>query len=188
MDDFILISNLNDFTFCPYSIYLHNIYKETDEDLYYSPALLKGKLSHATIDEKTASNKKDDLQSLPVISLRLGIMGNIDIYRSKEKLLIERKYNLKTIYRGQLYQLWAQYFCMKEMGYEVEKLAFYEISTNKTTFVELPTKEDRTELEKLIEDFRNYDLETEFPLNENKCKYCVYCNLCDKTNIENVYT
>ena len=160
----------------------------TDEEIYHASPQTKGKLSHATIDEKTASNKKDDLQSLPIIFLRLGIMGKIDIYRTKEKLLIERKYNLKTIYRGQLYQLWAQYFCMKEMGYEVEKLAFYEISTNKTTFVELPTKEDRAELEKLIEDFRNYDPEIEFLQNENKCKHCVYCNLCDKTNIENVYT
>jgi CRISPR-associated protein Cas4 len=160
----------------------------TDEDIYHVSPQTKGKLSHATIDEKMASNKKDELQSLPVISLRLGIMGKIDIYRSKEKMLIERKYNLKTIYRGQLYQLWAQYFCMKEMGYEVEKLAFYEISTNKITPVELPTKEDRAELEKFIEDFRNYDPEVDFQPNENKCKHCVYCNLCDKTNIENVYT
>lgn len=46
---------------------------------------------------------------------------------------------------------------MKEMGYEVEKLSFYEISTNKTTPIELPTKEDRAELEEFIEKFRNYD-------------------------------
>lgn len=103
----------------------------TDDEIYHATPQTQGKLSHTTIEEKKTSNKKDELQSLPVISLRLGIMGKIDIYRSKEKLLIERKYNLKTIYRGQLYQLWAQYFCMKEMGYEVEKLAFYEISTNK---------------------------------------------------------
>ena len=105
----------------------------TDEEIYHATPQTKGKLAHTTIDEKKASNKKDELQSLPVISLRLGIMGKIDIYRTKEKMLIERKYNLKNIYRGQLYQLWAQYFCMQEMGYEVEKLAFYEISTNKTT-------------------------------------------------------
>jgi CRISPR-associated protein Cas4 len=59
----------------------------TDEDIYHASPQTKGKLSHATIDEKMASNKKDELQSLPVISLRLGIMGKIDIYRSKEKCL-----------------------------------------------------------------------------------------------------
>ncbi len=188
MDTLILISNLNDFIFCPYSIYLHNVYMDTDEEIYHAPPQIKGKLTHTTIDEKKASNRKDELQSLPVISLKLGIMGKIDLYRTKEKLLIERKYNLKNIYRGQLYQLWAQYFCMKEMGYEVEKLAFYEISTNKTTLVELPTKEDRAELEEFIEKFRNYNPTMGIETNENKCKHCIYCNLCDKTNIENVYT
>ncbi len=188
MDTLILISNLNDFIFCPYSIYLHNIYMNTDEEIYHATPQTKGKLAHTTIDEKKASNKKDELQSLPVISLRLGIMGKIDIYRTKEKMLIERKYNLKNIYRGQLYQLWAQYFCMQEMGYEVEKLAFYEISTNKTTLIDLPTKEERAELEEFIEKFRNYNPAMEIETNENKCKHCIYCNLCDKTNIENVYT
>lgn len=32
MPDLIPISTLNDFIFCPYSIYLHNVYMETDED------------------------------------------------------------------------------------------------------------------------------------------------------------
>ena len=31
MEDYISISTLNDFIFCPYSIYLHNVYMETDE-------------------------------------------------------------------------------------------------------------------------------------------------------------
>ena len=131
MDTLIPISYLNDFIFCPYSIYLHNIYMDTEEEIYHATPQTKGKLSHTTIDEKKASNKKDELQSLPVISLKLGIMGKIDVYRTEEKLLIERKYNLKNIYRGQLYQLWAQYFCMKEMGYEVEKLSFYERGLNR---------------------------------------------------------
>lgn len=36
MDDYISISQLNDFIFCPYSIYLHNVYMETDEGLYHA--------------------------------------------------------------------------------------------------------------------------------------------------------
>ena len=31
MDDYIAISTLNDFIFCPYSIYLHNVYMDADE-------------------------------------------------------------------------------------------------------------------------------------------------------------
>lgn len=30
-EDYISISTLNDFIFCPYSIYLHNVYIESDE-------------------------------------------------------------------------------------------------------------------------------------------------------------
>lgn len=33
MIDYISISTLNDFIFCPYSIYLHNVYMETDETM-----------------------------------------------------------------------------------------------------------------------------------------------------------
>lgn len=41
-------------------------------------------------------------------------MGKIDLYRSKDKKLIERKYQLKNIYQGQIYQLWA---CSKAFLY-----------------------------------------------------------------------
>ena len=34
MEDYISISTLNDFIFCPYSIYLHNVYMEADETMH----------------------------------------------------------------------------------------------------------------------------------------------------------
>lgn len=66
-----------------------------------------------------------------MISNELGIYGKIDIYDRSKKILIERKYALKNIYRGQYYQLWAQFFCMVEMGYAVKSLAFYEFNNTK---------------------------------------------------------
>ncbi|MBQ8223515.1 MAG: type V CRISPR-associated protein Cas4 [Bacteroidales bacterium] len=186
MNDYILISNLNDFIFCPYSIYLHNVYMETDEELYHAKPQTKGKIAHKTIDEKT-STSKNEIQSLPVSSDELGIMGKIDVYKPNEKTLIERKYKIKQIYRGQLYQIWAQYFCMKEMGYEVENLAFYEISTNKTISLDLPTEIEKNELESFIDKFKMFDPSESIQINENKCRHCVYSNLCDKTSVENVY-
>ena len=128
MEDNISISTLNDFIFCPYSIYLHNVYMETDEGLYHATPQTRGKI----IDSKKASNRADDLQSLSVMSEEYGLMGKIDIYKGKEQKLIERKYQLKNIYQGQIYQLWGQYLCMKEMGYDVKAIAFYEISTNRS--------------------------------------------------------
>lgn len=97
MDDYISISTLNDFIFCPYSIYLHNVYMDTNEGLYHAKPQTRGKVAHETVDKKTASNRKDDLLSLPVYSVRYKLMGKVDVYRKNEKLLVERKYQLFSL-------------------------------------------------------------------------------------------
>lgn len=86
MDDYISISTLNDFIFCPYSIYLHNVYMETDEGLYHAVPQTRGRIAHETIDTKKASNRSDDLQALIIISEEYGLIGKIDIYKGKEQL------------------------------------------------------------------------------------------------------
>lgn len=159
-----------------------------EEELVHATPQTQGKAAHTAIDEKTYSSRKDEITSLSVYSNELGIIGKIDLYKGKEKLLIERKYQLKTIYQGQLYQLWAQYFCMKEMGYEIEKLAFYAISTNTSYPIAIPTEENKTELRSFILRFKHFDPAQALQVNINKCIHCIYCNLCDKTDTENVYT
>lgn len=78
---------------------------------------------------------------------------------------------------------------MKEMGYEVDKLAFYEISTHKMIDVELPGDLDKLELIGFIKQFKEYNpASTMLKVNPNKCMHCIYCNLCDKTDTDNVYT
>lgn len=188
MDDYISISQLNDFIFCPYSIYLHNVYMEADEGLYHATPQTKGRIAHLNVDDDTKPKKNNELVSLPVFSQRYSLMGKIDVYRINEKLLIERKYQLKQIFQGQIYQLWAQYFCMEEMGHDVEKLAFYEISTNKMIPVNLPNEDDIHKFESFLDSFRTYDPSKDsIKLNPNKCRHCIYCSLCDKTEDENVY-
>ena len=141
------------------------------------------------IDNKTASTRKDDWLALPVISHQLGLTGKIDLFRKDKKLLIERKNHIPHLFRGQIYQLWAQYFCMKEMGYEVESIAFYDISANKMWQIDCPNHHDFEELQTFLERFRDFNPETTpFKLNPQKCMHCVYCNLCDKTDSPNVYT
>lgn len=151
MDDYIPLSALNDFIFCPYSIYLHNVYMETDDEVYKAEPQAKGTIAHRGIDAKNGSTRKSDILSLAVYSDEFGISGRIDIYKQDKHLLIERKNNLKHIYKGQIYQLWGQYFCMKEMGYDIYQLAFYELSTNKMTYIPLPDEDDKRELIEFIE-------------------------------------
>lgn len=187
MDDYISISTLNDFIFCPYSIYLHNVYMETDEGLYHAAPQTKGRIVHEATDLKRSSNRAEDVLALPVISEEYGLIGKIDVYKRAEKKLIERKYQLKNIYQGQIYQLWAQYFCMTEMGYEIHELAFYETSTNKTYTIPIPTESDIPRFRNFILSYRNYDPRYPVSVNPNKCRHCIYCNLCDKTEEDNVY-
>lgn len=185
--DYILLSSLNDFVFCPYSIYLHNIYMEGDESLYHATPQTRGRLAHETVDTKRSSTRKTDILALPVYSEKLGIMGKIDVYKETEKHLIERKYQLKQIYQGQLYQLWGQYYCMTEMGYPIEKLSFYEISTNRSIPIDIPTAQNLIELQSFIQQFIRYRPASPFTPNPTKCTHCIYNSLCDKTSVDNVY-
>ena len=73
------------------------------------------------------------------------------------------------------------------MGYEVQTIAFYEISTNKMIPVELPTEEQLSKFRLFIASYRSYDPSEPIRTNRNKCSHCIYCSLCDKTEEDNVY-
>lgn len=162
---------------------------ESDEMMYHATPQTRGKAVHETVDKKTASHRADNILSLPVYSEEYGLMGKIDVYKRKENKLIERKYQLKNIYQGQVYQLWAQMLCLREMGYDVETLAFYETSTNKMIPVAMPTESDLLQFKGFLRRFRTFNPDnTPFTINHNKCIHCVYCNLCDKTSEDNVYS
>ena len=148
---YISISTLNDFIFCPYSIYLHSVYESTDSEVYMALPQTRGKIAHKGTDDKTSSTSSNEILALPVFSEQFHLMGKIDVYKKKEKRLIERKYQLKNIYQGQIYQLWAQMFCLREMGYEVDEIAFYEISTNKMFPVNMPSAEDEQRFSRFLD-------------------------------------
>jgi CRISPR-associated protein Cas4 len=158
-----------------------------DEELVHAAPQTRGKVAHETIDNKRYSDRKSEISGLSVFCNEFGIAGRIDIYKYDEKLLIERKYQLNAIYQGQIYQLWGEYFCMIEMGYEVEKLAFYAITANKTFPVALPNDADKKEFGDFILKFKQFNPEQSIDINTNKCTHCIYCALCDKVDIENVY-
>lgn len=189
MEDYIEISTLNDFVFCPYSIYLHNVYKNASEDIYYAKPQLLGRYSHKTVDDGTAAAKKGGISGLAVFSEKYGLMGKIDIYFALEAKLVERKRNIAIVHQGQIYQLWAQMLCMMEMGYDVKSLGFYETSTHKMIPVKKPNDDELQDFIVFLERYRNYNPGIELPkINKSKCRHCIYCNLCDKTEQDNVYT
>lgn len=185
MEDLILISNLNDFIFCPASIYFHGLYGNADKLTYQSEYQINGTKAHENVDAGKYSTRKNIITALEVFSQEYGLVGKIDIYDRDKKILIERKKHVNVVYDGYVFQLYAQYFSMLEMGYEVEKLRIHSIDDNKNYDVLLP--DENTEmLEKfqaLIKKMRTFDLMNFCQINVEKCKKCIYEDACDRSLI-----
>jgi CRISPR-associated protein Cas4 len=182
MDDYIIISNLNDFIFCPASIYFHNLYGSMDTMLYQGLSQINGTNAHKAVDHGTYSEKKNIVTSLEIYSEKYNIVGKIDIYDSDSKTLTERKKKIKTIYDGYIFQIYAQYFAMKEMGYEVNRLRFYSMDDNKTYPVKLPEEdlEMKQKFEDTLEQMKRFQIDGFTQNNVEKCKKCIYEPACDR--------
>jgi CRISPR-associated protein Cas4 len=169
MESVINISQINDFLFCPKSLYLHNIYNEFDTSNYHDTPQTVGKISHENIDKNTYTTSKHILQGIPVYSHRFNIKGKIDIYDSREKKLIERKYKVKNIYKGYIYQLYAQMYCLEDMGYKVKELLIHSLSDNKRFPIPMPTERDRLDFEELIKGINHFNNDQ---LEKHNCPNC----------------
>jgi|LauGreDrversion4_2_1035121.scaffolds.fasta_scaffold18478_3 CRISPR-associated protein Cas4 len=187
MEDYILISWLNDYIFCPYSIYLHNVYSAVDTKLYYTTAQTKGAAAHASIDGAKYSTHKDDLCGIEVYSNHYGLCGKIDLFQQNKKLLVERKRKIATIYDGYRYQLYAQYFALLEMGYEVKEICFHSLIDNKRYPVELPSGAELDKFEQVVNEVKQFNpdqIKDTLVTNIQKCRYCIYRQLCDVTDYD----
>ena len=80
MDDAILITELNDFIFCPASIYFHKLYGGVDRMLYQSSDQINGTSAHEAIDGGTYSKDSNVLMATDVYCEKYGLIGKIDIY------------------------------------------------------------------------------------------------------------
>lgn len=187
MEEVILISYLNDFIFCPVSIYFHKLYGNLNKEIYQDESQPKGTNAHKTIDNQTYSSKKDILQGINVYCDEYKIQGKIDLFYIKEGLLVERKNLVKTIYDGYIFQLYAQYYSLIEMGYNVKTLRIYSMKDNKNYDIKLPSED--IEMDKrfklLIKQIHEFDIHKFNQLNKEKCKNCIYETICDRGNDAN---
>ena len=143
MENYISISFLNDFIFCPRSIYFHQIYKTFDTAVYHGSIQIKGRMAHLNIDNKKYSTKKDVLQGLCVYSNKYSLCGRIDLFNQKAGRLTERKKRVAKIYKGFIFQIYAQYYCLTGMGYNVRELCIYSLDDNKNHPILLPLWQDK---------------------------------------------
>lgn len=183
MEELILISYLNDFIFCPISIYFHKLYGAMDKNIYQTTKQTSGSNAHKAIDEQTYSDKTSILQGINVYCEEFNIEGKIDTFDIEKGILTERKNQILKIYDGYIFQLYAQYYALKEMGYNVKQLRFHSIKDNKNYIIKLPN--DDIEMDKkfrnLIYSIKTFDIHTYKPENIEKCKNCIYEPSCDRS-------
>jgi len=169
MEPAIPISTINDFLYCPKSLYLHSVYSSFETNVYHDTPQTIGGIVHENIEKGTYTTAKYILQGLSVASNRLGIKGKIDLYDSQKHWLIERKYRVKQIYLGFKYQLYAQMYCLEEAGYLVEKLFIQSLSDNKRYEIPLPSDEEKQAFEAIIEQMKSFTPED---LEKHTCSHC----------------
>lgn len=182
-DDAIIFSNLNDFIFCPASIYFHNLYGNQSVMAYQSEKQINGSHAHEKIDNNQYTTSKDVITSLEVYSSKYNVVGKIDVYYVSSATIVERKKQIKEIYDGYIFQVYAQYFGMIDAGYPVRKIKMHSLIDNKTYEIKCP--EDNPEMlrkfEKVIEDIRRFDMESFVQQNSAKCRNCIYEPACDRS-------
>lgn len=179
MESLIQISKINDFLFCPRSLYFHSVYENFSDVTYHSSAQTRGRFNHTTIDTGTYESEKKFLQGLEVYTEKYGLIGKIDLYDKEKKILIERKSKISFLHKGYFFQMYAQYFSLEEMGFPVEKMVLRSLTDNKKYDVPMPLGETLLDFEKTIREIQNFEMTASLlETNMKKCEHCIYRTLC----------
>lgn len=179
MESLIQISKINDFLFCPRSLYFHSVYESFSDVTYHASPQVRGRLNHTTVDTGTYASEKQYLQGEEVYSEQYGLVGKIDLYDKEHRTLIERKSKVTTVHVGYRFQLYAQYFALTEAGFPVERLVIRSLSDNRRYEIPIPTGEELKLFEDTVAKMQSFDI-VDVPLEENlaKCRGCIYQTLC----------
>ena len=143
---------------------------------------LKELLLIPLLKKEDTAQKKVLLKICPYIVKNIIYAEELIYFFEDGGILRERKKRIAKIYDGYILQLYAQYHCLVEMGYKVNKLELYSMDTNKI-FDILKPEEDavmQEKFEKVIEEMNSYSLTAPFEPNKKKCEKCIYFSLCDK--------
>ena len=102
----ILITQLNDFIFCPASIYFHNLYGETDKMVYQSTQQINGTAAHKSVDQATYTTRKDILSiaNKEAIEKLDGYLKNI-VKIQDDKTLLGLEGSAARVYFPQIFDI-----------------------------------------------------------------------------------
>lgn len=178
----IKITQLNDFIFCPASIYFHMLYGETDRIASQSPAQINGTAAHNSIDTSSYSTRKHILTGADVYCGEYGLVGKIDMFDTENGILTERKRKVKKIYDGYYFQVYAQCLALREEGYMVKEIRIHSMTDNKNYRIPLP--EENVEMFEKFKDtimqMHSFRMEEFEQTCTEKCRNCIYEPACDR--------
>lgn len=183
MDGLVSFSQLNDFLFCPYSLYLHTLYNNFKSSIYHDVAQTDGTAAHVTVDQSTY--KRSGWQTgIWLCSPTYKVYGRCDLYNPTTGELVERKRTIHKLYTGHYMQVWAQAVCLQEMEHPVRKIYLHSITDNTRYFVKLPNQTIKNQLKELVLQISRYTPPNEtFSQLPAKCRQCIYAALCPITNL-----
>ena len=189
MEQPIPASSLNDFVFCPMSLYFHELYRDMDVLSYQRTEQINGTNAHKSVDEGKYSTQKSIITGLEAYSEKYNLICKIDIYNKQTETLRERKKKIKQVFDGYIFQLYAQYFALSEMGYEVKKIELYSKDDNKVYPISLPKNDNEmyTKFENLLRKMNEFDMDNFMQRNSLKCRNCIYEPVCDRSLMEDTH-
>lgn len=125
-DDFLPLSALQHYLYCPRQCALIHVEQEWEENALTA----EGRLLHERVDQP-GRGRRDGvrvLRSLPLLSRRLGLSGTADVVevRGRQPFPVEYKRGRPKSHRADEVQLCAQALCLEEMlGVPVPEGALY---------------------------------------------------------------
>lgn len=148
---------------------MSSVFEGFDESLYKDKPQIVGTQLHAAIDENRYSTSKHIVQGLSVASVEYGLVGKIDLYDAKKLVLVERKTRIKTLHEGYRMQMYAQYVCMLEMGYEILYMYLRSMQDNKRYALLPPGKRECERLRYILGQMRRT---TPATVRTHRCARC----------------
>lgn len=180
MEPLWTMTQLNDFIFCPRSLYYSGIYKNTGSaELYHQTPQLNGKAAHKAVDEGRYSSRSNILQGNTVYCDKYKLVGRIDTFDIATGTLTERKNSITAVYDGFVFQLYAQYFALTEMGYLVRSMRLYSSKDNIVYPISIPDSRQTADFERVLQCMMDWSPESGFVANPKKCRACIYSALCE---------
>jgi CRISPR-associated protein Cas4 len=150
--------------------------------MYHAKPQVEGKAVHEAIDSGSYSTSQNVLSGIDLYSDKYGLQGKIDIFFIDSGLLLERKNKIVRIYDGYVFQVYAHYFALEELGYRVKEIKIHDRTHNKPYPIPLPTEDSIMfqKFEVTVQSLKDYNLnDSSFTPNLEKCKNCIYSHLCD---------